>query len=273
VLGFAAVNTGNNLIYLVVSALLGFMAISGILGKWNLSRVRISCTPPEEVYDGLPTLFSINLENHRRWLPVFLMEVALDKQVVLFPLVDPGQSKSKSLETVLYGRGLQQLSKATISSRFPINFFIRSVTVAIDREVTVFPKPLPCSTLTLPTPGGTRGENLDWQKGQEGDISRIGDYVGGEPLKLIHWKLTARHDRIKVKELSSSSQTPVTIDLEAIPASGVEQRLRFGSFLISHVLRTGRPVGLKIGSIEVSPDSSRQHKLLLLKMLALYGTD
>jgi len=61
-LGFAAVNTGNNLIYLMASGLLGFMAISGILGKWNLSKIRISCTPPEEVYDGLPTLFSINLE-------------------------------------------------------------------------------------------------------------------------------------------------------------------------------------------------------------------
>ena len=59
------------------------MAISGILGKWNLSSIRVSCTPPDEVYDGLPTMFSINLENHRRWMPVFLLEVALDEQVVL----------------------------------------------------------------------------------------------------------------------------------------------------------------------------------------------
>ena len=35
------------------------MSISGVLGKWNLSRIRLSCTPPEEVYDGLATLFSI----------------------------------------------------------------------------------------------------------------------------------------------------------------------------------------------------------------------
>jgi uncharacterized protein (DUF58 family) len=112
-----------------------------------------------------------------------------------------------------------------------------------------------------------------WQKGQDGDVSRISDYVGGEPLKLIHWKLTARHDRLKVKELSASTETPVTIDLEAIPASGVEQRLSFGVYLITRLLRTGRPVGLKVGSMEISPESSRQHKLLLLKVLALYGKD
>jgi uncharacterized protein (DUF58 family) len=201
------------------------------------------------------------------------MEVELDKQVVLFPLVDPGKSRSKSLETVLNGRGLQHLSTATARSRFPINFFIRSITVSIDREVAVFPKPLPCNDLHQVDPGGMRGSHAHWQKGQEGDISRIGDYVGGEPLKMIHWKLTARHDRLKVKELSASTQTPIIIDLEAIPASGIEQRLSFGTYLITHLLRSGRPVGLKLGSMEISPEISRQHKLLLLRILALYGTD
>lgn len=247
------------------------MAISGILGKWNLSRIRIGCTPPDEVYDGLPTLFSINLENRRRWLPVFLIEVSLEEQVVLFPIVDPGESRSKSLETVMHGRGLQYMATATVRSRFPINFFIRRMELPIDREVIVFPKPLPYDSLNLPDPGGSRGANINMQKGQEGDISRIGDYLGGEPLKLIHWKLSARHDRLKVKELSTSSQIPVTIDLETIPAAGVEQRLSFGAYLVNDLLRRGRPVGLRIGSVEIPPDDSKQHKLLLLQKLALYG--
>ena len=47
-LGFAAVNTGNNLLYLLVSALLGFMSVSGVLGKWNLGRVEVRYLPPDE---------------------------------------------------------------------------------------------------------------------------------------------------------------------------------------------------------------------------------
>jgi uncharacterized protein (DUF58 family) len=272
-LGFAAVNTGNNLIYLMASALLGFMAISGFLGKWNLSKIRISCTPPEEVYDGLPTLFSIKLENNRSWLPVFLMEVALDEQAVLFPLVDPGQSQSKSIEAVLNGRGLQLLATVTVRSRFPINFFIRTLVIPINREVTVFPRPVPCNDLQQPDPGGMRGAKAHWMKGQEGDVSHISDYRGGEPLKLIHWKLSARHDRLKVKELSAASHTPVTIDLDAIPAVGLEQRLSCCAYLVTRLLRSGRPTGLKSGTMEIPPDSTRQHKLKLLKVLATYGTD
>jgi uncharacterized protein (DUF58 family) len=249
------------------------MSISGILGKCNLSRIRVSCTPPEEVYDGLPTLFSVNLENGRRWLPVFLMEIVMEGQIALFPMVDPGQSRSKSLEAVLNGRGLQRLAKVTVRSRFPINFFIRSMTLPIDRDVTVFPKPVPCRDVHQPDSGGLRGARAHWMKGQEGDISHISDYRGGEPLKLIHWKLSARHDRLKVKELSASTHTPVTIDLDAIPAADIEQRLSFGAHLVTRLLRSGRPVGLKVGSMDISPDNSRQHKLMLLKVLALYGTD
>jgi uncharacterized protein (DUF58 family) len=110
-------------------------------------------------------------------------------------------------------------------------------------------------------------------KGQEGDISHIGDYRGGEPLKLIHWKLSARHDRLKVKELSAASHTPVTIDLDAIPATGLEQKLSCCTYLVTRLLRSGRPTGLKSATMEIAPDSTRQHKLKLLKVLATYGTD
>ncbi|PLX76004.1 MAG: hypothetical protein C0615_07340, partial [Desulfuromonas sp.] len=49
-LGFAAVNTGNNLLYLLVSALLGFMAVSGLIGRYNLARLRVDFLPPPEIY-------------------------------------------------------------------------------------------------------------------------------------------------------------------------------------------------------------------------------
>ena len=65
----------------------------------------------------------------------------------------------------------------------------------------------------------------------------------------------------------------MTVDFEAIPAAGVEQRLGFGTYLVTQLLRSGRPVGLKIGTMEIAPENSRQHKLLLLKILAMYGTD
>ena len=30
-------------------------------------------------------------------------------------------------------------------------------------------------------------------KGFEGDVTKISDYTGTEPLKLVHWRLSAKH--------------------------------------------------------------------------------
>ncbi len=272
-LGFAAVNTGNNLLYLLVSALLGFMSVSGVLGKWNLGRIDVRFLPADEIYDGLPTLLGIELINRRRWLPIFLMEIMVADKPLFFPLVDPQQGRQKSLEITLAGRGRQQLPEVTLRSRFPVNFFIRSQGLTLDQEVTVFPAPQPCPDLRQIAPGGGQGTQQNWQKGYEGDINRIRDYQGGEPLKSIHWKLSARHDRLKVKELSAATRKPVMLDLAELPGSSVEQRLRHASYLVTHWLRDGWPVGLKAGSLKLPPACGQQHKLLLLQALAHYGQD
>lgn len=272
-LGFAAVNTGNNLLYLLVSALLGFMAVSGILGRWNLAQLSLRCVPPEEIYDGVPTLLGIELVNRRRRLPVCLMEVVLDEASVLFPLVEPGGTQRKLLPATLHRRGFQRLPVLEVRSRFPINFFIRRMTLAVDEPVLVFPAPRPGPEGVHPDPAGERGVRQSWQRGLEGEVSRIGEYRGGEPLKLIHWKLSARHDQLKVKELSATSRAPVILDLAELPGGGVEERLRYACWLIDRLLRAGRPVGLRAGVTAIAPASSRAHKLRLLKVLALYGRD
>jgi len=272
-LGFAAVNTGNNLLYLMVSALLGFMAVSGVLGKWNLDRVSVRFHPPDEIYDGLPTLLGIELLNQRRWLPIFLMEIVVAERNAFFPVVDPQQGLQKSLEMNLSGRGRRQLPAVTVRSRFPVNFFIRSRGLIINQAVTVFPAPQHCSDLRQTDPGGGQGTQQNWQKGYDGDINRIRNYQGGEPLKSIHWKLSARHDRLKVKELSAVTRKPVVLDLAELPGPGIEQRLRYASYLVTRWLRDGWPVGLKAGSLELPPGTGQRQKLLLLQALAHYGQD
>lgn len=103
-LGFAAVNTGNNLLYLLVSALLGFMSVSGVLGKWNLAKVDFRFLLPDEIYDGVPTLLGIELINGRRWLPIFLMEISVSGRTLFFPLVEPLQGRRKNVEIPLWTR-------------------------------------------------------------------------------------------------------------------------------------------------------------------------
>ncbi len=272
-LGFGAVNTGNNLLYLLVSALLGFMTISGILGQQNIARVKVRVELPEEIYDGLPTLVRLRLDNPRRHLPAFLIQASLLEQSTSFPIIDRCGTDSAAVLITFRGRGRHRLEPVQVSSIFPINFFVRSRLAATDGQVTVFPAPRPLHATSGADRPAARGAASAPARGNEGEVSRISDYRGGEPLKLIHWKLSARHDQLKVKELSATTHEPLIIELDKLPGAGLEQRLGCAVHLVRETLRQERPVGLRLGRKLINPATGRNQRLKLLTELALYGQD
>ncbi len=271
-LGFGAVNTGNNLLYLLVSALLGFMAVSGLLGKSNLGRPRVQLILPDEIYVGLPAPVRVRLHNDRR-LPVFLLQVSLLGETATFKVVGGGETSEEELTLYFPARGRQTINQARLYSIFPVNFFVRGRALAVDLQAVVFPAPRPCQSL-IPTDDQRRmGETVAAGKGHQGEISRITDYRGGEPLKLIHWKLSARSDQLMVKELAATAVEPVLLDLDSLPGASLEERLSGAAFLVNRYLRQNRPVGLRLGRRLIRPALTRSHRLHLLAELGIYGQD
>jgi uncharacterized protein (DUF58 family) len=75
VIGIAALNTGNNLLYIVVAALLGAILVSGFASALVLRDLELDVRLPEHVFAGRPMLGRIVLRNPRRWLPSFSVNV------------------------------------------------------------------------------------------------------------------------------------------------------------------------------------------------------
>src|ERR1043166_7818399 len=50
--GFAAINTGNNLLYLLLGWLLSFIIASGLLSEMTLKRLTVERRPPARVFAG-----------------------------------------------------------------------------------------------------------------------------------------------------------------------------------------------------------------------------
>lgn len=269
-LGFGAVNTGNNLLYLLVSALLGFMAISGVLGRANLSRLRVDCELPDEIFAGQPAYISLRLRNGRRWLHAFLLETGFAKGDTLLPLVPAGSEVHGSVALTFDQRGEHPLPLLELRSRYPINFFIRTIRLPVLRKVMVFPAPRPGPLPADPENHRPQSSEQYQDRGYEGELRTINDYQGGEPLKAIHWKLSARHPELKVKELSGQAGAPVIIDPTVLNGS-LEERLSQASYLILALSRQGRPVGLHLGNKRIEANTGRRQKLRLLTELARYA--
>jgi uncharacterized protein (DUF58 family) len=75
VIGIAAINTGNNLLYVIVAALLSAILVSGITSALVLRSLQLDVHLPEHVFAGRPMLARLLLLNASSWLPSFSVRV------------------------------------------------------------------------------------------------------------------------------------------------------------------------------------------------------
>ncbi len=75
VIGIAALNTGNNLLYIVVAAMLAAILVSGVVSALVLRGLVLDVRLPEHVFAGRAVVGRIVLRNGRRMLPSFSIRV------------------------------------------------------------------------------------------------------------------------------------------------------------------------------------------------------
>jgi uncharacterized protein (DUF58 family) len=68
-IGVAALNTGNNLLYIVVSAMLAAVLVSGTASAMVLNSLEVELHLPEHVFSRRSVTGRLLLRNPRRWLP------------------------------------------------------------------------------------------------------------------------------------------------------------------------------------------------------------
>jgi uncharacterized protein (DUF58 family) len=76
----AAVNTGNNLLYIVVAALLAAIMVSGIASAVVLKSLELDIRLAEHVFAGRPMLARVVLRNRSTWMPSFSIRVVPAKR-------------------------------------------------------------------------------------------------------------------------------------------------------------------------------------------------
>src|SRR5215831_9923110 len=74
-LGVAAINTGNNLLYLLCSTLLGLVIVSGILSEQTMRGLKVESVRPDEIFAGRPAVLGAWVRNGKRWLASYSVVV------------------------------------------------------------------------------------------------------------------------------------------------------------------------------------------------------
>jgi uncharacterized protein (DUF58 family) len=278
VLGLAAVNTGNNALMALLGLALGSYVVSGTWSRQILAAVEATVELPSEIYAERAAMIEVELANTSGIFPAYglIIRDADGRRVVTELFLATGQRRRHSVEVVFRRRGWQQLGSWRLEVLLPLGFFIKSKVLVADRQVLVYPRLLPSSASSMRRGGGRRSPDALESRGREGEVTQLRDYREGDEVRAMHWKQTARQQRLVVVERKRATEKPVffVVDPRLENPSDPQQLERF-EHLISEVatglvrrLREGILVGLVVGPLVVPPVRSVRRAPMLLRPLA-----
>lgn len=276
-LGVAAINTGNNLLYLLVSLLLALIIVSGMLSEQSMRGIDLTAVEPEEIYAGRPELFGMTIKNSKGWfasysITVEVLSATSATRFLYLPRLEAGVDRLLTWEDTLPRRGRHRLAGVRITTRFPFGLFLKAAQPALASEVIVFPALLPVSPDMLRQLDAT-GDRATRRRGRGTDLYNLRGYRSGDDPRLIHWRSSAKTQSLLVRELEAETTEDarlVLVGTGARDAAMLEGGLSEAASLAAHLIRVGAGVELVGPGFYVRLGRGKAHLRRLLTALALY---
>lgn len=247
IVGFAAWNTGNNLLFIVLSFLLSALIVAFLVGTFCLRRLDVKMRFPEAIYAQEPTPILVSLHNRKRLFPTFsvvaevrgrekersdlidelkgLLPRRMLERIVRPPLIKyildyfvyvPRRATVENkVEQVFPRRGHFLVKDFELSTKFPFGFLRhRRRLPAQEAEIIIFPKIEPLDK-ELSFRSFEAGSISTQKRGAGQDLLALRSYQPQDDLRHIDWKATARAQNLMVREFVAEDEKRVTVIFDA----------------------------------------------------------
>lgn len=277
-IGVAAINTGNNLLYLVVATLLSLIVISGIMSESTIRAVKVERTLPKRVFKNTPVVARLKAANGKRVFPSFSFSVReiLDESVraesAYFLKLEPGAEATKTAKYAFRERGLQRLHAFKVETRFPFGLFLKGREEESVQEVLVYPSTKLRSKPTLLPADSAAGAERSMGKGGGTQLWGLREYTFADDARHIHWRSAARTGKLLVKEFEKEREQKAVIVFEnhhARSPRAFEDAVDDAASYAEYLIREGYAVGLKTLTTEIAPRAGKDQLERILYSLAL----
>lgn len=268
---FGAVNTGNNLVYLVLGVLLAALVVANVLAEWNLRSLTVTRRLPAELRAGVPATGALVLRNRRgrggAW-HVTLTELGSVSGQAFVEFCAAGGDAPAPAEFLAPERGLAHLTTVRIESDFPFGMVRRWRDVPLEDAVLVYPAP--AFRALRSTPSGEGDEPA-----ARGGASASGDFAGlrpwspGDPLRRVHWPTSARAGTPMVVTRAGQGSEEVVLRLEpSLSGAAREAAISRIASQAETALAEGNAVGLDADGDTFAPRSGGEWRRRILTALA-----
>src|SRR5580704_115371 len=224
----AAINTGNNLLFLILATLIATILMSGILSSITLAGVELRLDLPEHIFAGQPVTASVELQNQKLTLPSFSLRVegvekkasrtaiikrqsaALLETPVYFPYLPRQESVKQRVPLSFPKRGLYRQDAFRIVTRFPFGFLQKARRLDLATEALVYPA-VAATPEFLDVFPGIEGALESHSKGRGQDLYALRGYLPNDSVRHVHWKASARMGSLMVREFARDDDSRVLL--------------------------------------------------------------
>lgn len=219
--GFAAVNTGNNLLFLLLGMLLSLMVVSGVLSEFSLRHLTVVRRLPARAQAGRPHLVEIEVRNHKRRVPSYAIEVEdlrashpADKRC-FFLKVSPRSAQVAAYRRTPAKRGRDRHIGFRIATRFPFGLFEKSHDLAADGELIIYPAV--DAVLLPPAPVGQRlPGTASLGRGHGDEVLGLRPMRQGDDPHDIYWRKSTITNQMVLRERARETRYEVRFVIDCV---------------------------------------------------------
>lgn len=273
--GGAAIHSGNNLLFLLVGAMLGLIAANGWFSERALRGLVVTRTRTPSGPAGEPTQLGYRVENRKRRLPTVALrirEAGLPGEAFVSYL-----TAGSSVETVsnlrFERRGVVPLGRVVLETRFPFGLFRKERDIHLAGEVLVWPRragneeaALAAAEQDAQTHMGASSRSL----GARAEFVSLRDYRPGDEVRDIHWASTAKRGQPIVREFEGERGRPrwLCVDTRTAPGPAAEAMLERAAAVALGFHRRDASFGFLAPPFRIAPGKGRSQVVRVLEAMA-----
>ncbi len=216
----AAFLSANNLLFLILAAMISALMVSGFIGRLGLAGLELDLLLPQHTSARRTVRAAVRLKNVKSFVPSFSVHLAFSREpdgssepILYFPLIPAGASIEEPVELYFPRRGSYKQRTFEFSTRFPFGFAERRESVTIRHDTIVYPclDPLPGFERLL---AAVNDAVATMERGQGNDFYRIRPYEPSDSARHVDWKATAHTGAMQTREFSRQRDQMVTLYLD-----------------------------------------------------------
>ncbi len=214
--GIAAINTGNNLLYLLLGMLLSLIVVSSVMSELSLRRLTVVRRLPPRAQVGRPHLVEIEVFNHKQRVPSYAIEIEdlragqpADKRC-FFLKISPRSAQVAAYRRTPARRGRDRHVGFRVATRFPFGLFEKSRELAADGDLIIYPAVDPIR-LPADLTGRRLGDGAALGRGAGDEIISVRPLREGDDPRDIYWRKSTLADQLVLRERARETRRDVEL--------------------------------------------------------------